>query len=405
MAGRLMPLPPGDAAPDASGRGDSDSDEDEAAPLVLDAGSLCWRIGLAGDEGPLRWTDDLPPQTMAPVLTGPAAAVEECGPEVAELTNACAAAVAALPADWAASLPDPLCLEEQTRRTGQACRAFGSELVQLARRGVAGAEQTLWRCNCALLEAFLRLKWRGLPTEMHIVVALPCLHDPVCSTLIDEMRRIVFCPDGPVKRAGRRCVRLTVQPRELLATYASGRTTGLSVHVGAELSCYGTYEGWVLPECARRRAWSPTGDSKVDADVVALLVAEAIFSAPLDCRMELISNIVFCGDDYTSLLHETQHHVMLTAISEALSAEADRRLACALGTKVPAWRNSHWQRAGEQGTFYLDHDPALIDVAYNGRSVRSLLRVVFPPEHAFASWIGESSYSHFPYPSQLFIQN
>ena len=215
---------------------------------------------------------------------------------------------------------------------------------------------------------------------MHIIVALPCLHDPVCSTLIDEMKRVVFCPDGPVRQAGRRCVRMVVQPRELLALYSSGGTTGLSVHVGHGVSCYAVYEGYVLPECARRH----DGGGKMNVDTVASIVAEAIFSAPLDCRMCLITNIVFSGDD------DTDRSVLLTAISEALDAEADRRLACALGPKVPTWRHNHWQREGKQGTFYLDHEPQLIDVCSNTSSVRKRLRVVIPPERKFSVWIGGS---------------
>eukprot|EP01043_Picozoa_sp_COSAG02_P039849 COSAG02_NODE_3177_length_7225_cov_253.074797_5_plen_629_part_00 len=390
MAGRPMPLPPGNVPVPNSGDG-SDSDDDDALPLVLDAGGLCWRIGFAGDDAPARWTDDLPPQIILPVLTEPAAAGEDRGPEVAELAIACAAAVAALPADWD-SLPDPLCLEEQTRRTGHECRAFGSELVKLAQQGAIGAKQALWRCNCALLQAFLRLNWRSLPMQMQIIVALPCLHDPVCSTLIDKMKRIVFCPDGPVKKAGRRCVRMAVQPRELLALYSTGRTTGLSVHVtGAGVSCYGVFEGFVLPECARRR----DGDGEVNADMVATLVADAIFSAPLDCRMDLITNIIFSGDDgllddCTGLADDCQGRAILTTISEALNAEADRRLACALGPKVPTWRHNHWHREGKEGTFYLDHDPQLIDVSSNSSSVRKRLRVVIPPERKFSVWIGGS---------------
>jgi hypothetical protein len=68
---------------------------------------------------------------------------------------------------------------------------------------------------------------------------------------------------------------------------------------GSELSCYACYEGYALPECARRCAWSPVGDHAADAEAVALIVAEAVFAAPIDCRLELMGNIVCCGGDDT----------------------------------------------------------------------------------------------------------
>ena len=86
--------------------------------------------------------------------------------------------------------------------------------------------------NCALLEAFLRLRWSGLPSQFHVLVALPCLQDPACSPLLDELRRVMFAADGPVVRAGRRCLRMSVQPQELLASYGNGRTTALSINLG-----------------------------------------------------------------------------------------------------------------------------------------------------------------------------
>lgn len=233
---RQMPLPALEhraATGEGNDEGDDEGDEDGDVSLVLDAGRLRWRIGLAGEDEPARWTDDLPPQIVAPVLAGAVAADSaECGPELVELAAACAAAAAALPDDWNDGRPDVLHLGEQTRLTGQACRAFGTELVVLAQRGVAGAKRVLWRCNCALLEAFLRLRWSGLSSQFCVLVALPCLQDPACSPLLDELRRVMFGADGPVVRAGRRCLRMSVQPQELLASYGNGRTTALSINLG-----------------------------------------------------------------------------------------------------------------------------------------------------------------------------
>ena len=408
----------------------NDDEDDEGCHLVLDAGRLRWRIGVAGEDGPRAMTDLLTPALLVPVLA--AASHGDLAPELLELSLACVAAAAELwPGEQQPSCrpglargnfcPDWNCTACKQRHereglpalraAGKTCRAFATELIQLAIRGVTGAAELLWAANCAMLEYFVggdTPPWAGLPLHVSsddcltIIVATPCLQDPESSSLIQALCHAAFASDGPVRRAGWVCPRLVMQPQELLALYGTGRTTGMCVNLGSELSAYAVYEGYALPQCARRRAW---GSSGADASTVAAIVAEAIFSAPLDCRMDLINSIILCGGD-TELTKPAAdpsdpaaRWPLQDAVHEALCAEADWRVAVSLGEMVPIWRARHWAKGGHEGSFWLDHPgnsadatcPRLDGPARAANwSVRQRVKLIAPPERALLTWIGGS---------------
>ena len=386
-----------------------DEDEFEGMPLVVDAGRLRWRIGVAGEEEPRCVTQNLTPWVLSPVLCA-AVRASSLAPELEVLSQDCATSRAELWPDDGddgkgsrASCDGRLGLPALAAE-GKTCRDFAAELIELAVRGARGAAGVLWDCNCAMLQHALGAepRWPGLGLtsgRMQLIVGIPCLQDPCSSHFVREMQRVAFADSGPICLAGYHCDRLVLQPQELLAVYASGRTTALSVNLGVELSCLAVFEGYSLPECARRQAWC--AKEVPDAALVAKMIADAIFAAPIDVRADLMSNILISGTDtklsglHVSTLHSRPEDWPLqNAVYEALRTEADRRIGVALGEKVPIWRARHWERSEGQGCFFLDHDPRTIDAsgrcAFPDRCVRSLVKIISPPERAYSCWIGGS---------------
>ena len=379
--------------------------------IVVDAGRLRWRVGIAGDDEPKARTDALAGSVVAPVV---AAAAERAAlaPELAALAKACAT-------------------PPGERERG----AFAAELVEHAMAGVPGAVELLWDVNVAMFEDFLRQQRllvvaddpvlpgaprsagplellsaesaeqeldeeeEAEPLPLAAVVVVPCLEDPISSAILTRLRQLFFDPAGAVARAGWRCISLAPVPQELLPVYSNGRTTALSAMLGTELSVVAVYEGYALHECARKRRWPSQSSPELVAELLAELLADAIFSAPIDCRADLMRNIVLSGQD-KGLADQDWRAVLEAALHQALDDEACRKLARSLGAPVPGWRQRKWaqyvkeegprveghKRSPERSSFFLDHDSRMVDAprrqsAYHARdTVRTGIRLMSPPE-------------------------
>ena len=375
--------------------------------IVVDAGRLRWRVGIAGDDEPKARTDALDGSVVAPVV---AAAAERAAlaPELAALAAACAT-------------------PPGERERG----AFAAELVEHAMAGVPGAVELLWDVNVAMFEDFLQQQRllvaaddpvlpgapvsagplellsaeqqldeeeEAEPLPLAAVVAVPCLEDPMSSAILTRLRRLFFEPGGAVARAGWRCISLAPVPQELLPVYSNGRTTALSAMLGTELSVVAVYEGYALHECARKRRWPAQSSPELVAELFAELLADAIFSAPIDCRADLMRNIVVSGQD-KGLADSDWRAVLEAALHQALDDEACRKLARSLGAPVPGWRERKWaqyvkdegghRRSPERSSFFLDHDSRMVDAprrqsAYHARdTVRNGVRCASPNGNHF----------------------
>ena len=90
--------------------------------------------------------------------------------------------------------------------------------------------------------------------------------------------------------------------QELLVLYASGRTTGLVINLGHDLTILGVYDGHMLGESARRVPMSVSEDVFLESferweETMQLtsLVTSAVMSAPIDTRRQLLQNVIIAG--------------------------------------------------------------------------------------------------------------
>ena len=93
--------------------------------------------------------------------------------------------------------------------------------------------------------------------------------------------------------------------QELLILYASGRTTGLVINLGHDLTILGVYDGHMLGESARRVPMRVSEDVFLESferweETMQLtsLVMSAVMSAPIDTRRQLLQNIIIGGGSW-----------------------------------------------------------------------------------------------------------
>eukprot|EP01043_Picozoa_sp_COSAG02_P032354 COSAG02_NODE_2157_length_9637_cov_4.208429_7_plen_576_part_00 len=300
-----------------------DQDAVEPAVLVVDAGRLHWKVGDAGDDSP----SDLAPEGPDGVLVG---------------------------------------VELQRLRSGGADRSRRAE-QQLLRDHRA-------TCCTSMVEALRRRAARGQARPYKLaVVTVPLLERP------DD-------PDGQAAWLMRQLFDrlpslrgIMLQNQEVLSIYASGRTTGLAINLGSELSVVAVWDGGLLSDTARvvrnpqydllpasvrdgeaMKHWLETS-GLVDA------VEGAIAVAPRDTRRDLLSNLLITGG----------MRAQLGTAGQACSAHLPSALLC-----------------------------RLTSIGYLSSNLPGV-RVVCPPERDCSAWIGGSIVgvlsSTYRYPEPLFI--
>lgn len=167
---------------------------------------------------------------------------------------------------------------------------------------------------------------------------------------------------------------IALQNQELLSLYASGRTTGLVVNLGSELSAVAIWEGYLLSHTAnvvRNPQYDslPSSAQNVEAmerwvhtSGLVDVVEGAIAEAPIDTRKDLLTNIVITGGMRAQLGTAGQ------ACCEHLPSALLRRL-----TTVG----------------YLRSNPPGVG-AVAEHPVDRFIQLVCPPERDCAAWIGGS---------------
>uniref|UniRef100_A0A7S2E3G8 Actin-related protein 8 n=1 Tax=Haptolina brevifila TaxID=156173 RepID=A0A7S2E3G8_9EUKA len=161
---------------------------------------------------------------------------------------------------------------------------------------------------------------------------------------VRDVLSTVLAPDSGVSY-------LDIVPQEILIMYANGRTTGLVVNLGLDVTVMGMYEGHVLGETVRRAPMVASEDAFL-ADAakweqrmqLAALVSEALEAAPVDVRCDLATNILVGGGRWGGW----------PGLKEHLKAHLEELWAA----RRPA--------------------------------VKAKVKVVMPPEAALSSWIGGS---------------
>ncbi len=181
---------------------------------------------------------------------------------------------------------------------------------------------------------------------------------------------------------------IMLQNQEVLSLYASGRTTGVVVNLGSELSAMAIWEGSILSDTAsvvHNPQYSCLPSSVRNSEAMAFwiensglvdVVEGAIVAAPRDTRVDLMRNIVITGGI----------RAQLGTAGEACSAHLRSALVRRLTT-----------------TGYLRANP----LTNHDRFVDRFVRVVCPSERYNSAWNGGSIIaslnSTFRYPEPLFI--
>ena len=159
-----------------------------------------------------------------------------------------------------------------------------------------------WEANWALFEAYehtLSIDDTGDEDRSYdgIAVFTASVFDGPDTGHIHDITDRVFAPGSKL-----RITHIHFVLQEICILYSSGRTTGLVINLGHELTVLGVYEGHMLGETARRAAMTANEDVYLHDDFqwedsvqLAELVMGAVMSAPIDTRRGLLSNILIGG--------------------------------------------------------------------------------------------------------------
>ena len=160
-----------------------------------------------------------------------------------------------------------------------------------------------WEANWALFEAYERTLSIGDDDTGDedasydgIAVFTASVFDGPDTGHIHDIANRVFAPGSKL-----RITHIHFVLQELCILYSNGRTTGLVINLGHELTILGVYEGNMLGETARRSVMTHEDvylhdDFQWEDSVqLAELVMSAIMSAPIDTRRDLLGNIVIGG--------------------------------------------------------------------------------------------------------------
>ena len=260
--------------------GNSDLGPDDPHDIkvpVIDAGRLRWKWGLAGEDSPeSNICDDHTLQGQAAREDG-----NTVGIELERLRNSrggdCAAASSLL--------------------RSQRAKCCGKFLEWVAKE--QAARTSAWAQLVAQPDGPRRAPPQWPPLVVVTVPLLERADDPHPLWLLSRLFH-----DLPALRG------VALQNQETLATYASGRTSGLVLNLGYEVSMQGIYEGVQLPETARvitlpRHDLWPLDSVEaatewLDASGVLVALKESLAAAPIDTRAVLTSNIVLAGGNMRS---------------------------------------------------------------------------------------------------------
>ncbi len=154
-----------------------------------------------------------------------------------------------------------------------------------------GARKCLWELHCEMLEGALREAY-FTSASRDVVCTLP-LFTQRDSTAMTERLRIIFGDSGPFRRAGWEVERLLFAHPEILALYSCGRTVGLSVSLGSNITILPVYEGYAIASGARRHPWP--GDDEVLLPHLVSLIIEALEACPPDTQHHLAEHILISG--------------------------------------------------------------------------------------------------------------
>ena len=117
------------------------------------------------------------------------------------------------------------------------------------------------------------------------------------SFIVRDIMAMAFAPDSNLGIS-----HVDIVPQEILMLYSSGRTTGLVVNLGVDITIVGIYEGHLLGETVRRAPMVAFEDVYIadaakweEQTQLAALVSEALEAAPIDVRRDLAGSIVVGG--------------------------------------------------------------------------------------------------------------
>ena len=250
-------------------------------------------------------------------------------------------------------------------------------------------------------------------TQFDTIALITCtIFDDAESEHIRDMADHVFAPESPLRI---RYVHFVLQ--ELLILYSSGRTTGLVVNMGHDLTIVGVYEGHMLGETARRvpmtaseNVFLASADEWEKAMQLTTLVGSAVMAAPIDTRRDLLSNVIIGGGRWGGWPHLASHltsrlegwlawRLTATAALPSTTAQSYSGLASAIGAK----RREHSQ--APCGSSPPSAPPLAIEVEGNSSGPSSdhmayppkipttkppKVVVIQPPEAGASVWIGGS---------------
>ena len=152
--------------------------------------------------------------------------------------------------------------------------------------------------------------------------------------------------------------------QEALILYSSGRTTGLVINLGHDLTVVGVYDGYLLGETARRVPMTASEDaylvSKEDWDDsvgFTALVTSAVMSAPIDTRRALLQSVVIGGGRWGGWTQLKSH----------------------LQSRLEAWLAAR-----------CSGGPILPAIATHLQNCPPPVKVIQPPEARGAVWLGGS---------------
>ena len=230
------------------------------------------------------------------------------------------------------------------------------------------ALQDRWQENVSLLADYIRQDIRRREQHQEVQSVDEDEHFDgcvlfTCSACDDSESKhvlnimgMVFAPEGDQGDLGDLGIsHIDIVPQEILMLYNSGRTTGLVVNLGVDVTIVGVYEGHVLGETVRRAPMVASEDVYVadaakweERTQLAALVSEALEAAPVDVRRDLAGNVVVGGGRWGGWPGFKDH----------LKARLDAQWAAA-------------------------HPP---DQGHGSRPVK----VIMPPEAGQSAWIGGS---------------
>jgi len=239
-------------------------DDEAPRPLCLDLGTLHWRVGLCGDDAPSLDTS--------------------------------------LHAERPAHVPDqrvaahPFAAELGLEGPGGGQPGLSETEPYLARRvleraiaNAPGARQCLWELHCEMLEGALRETYQSTTTSRDVICTLPLFTEPDSAAMTERLR-VFFDDSGPFRRAGFEVEKLLFAHPEVLALYATGRTAGLSVNLGSNITAMAVYEGYLIESASRSFPWPRDADALMP-QLVSMII-EAIEACPPDAQKDLATNIV-----------------------------------------------------------------------------------------------------------------